>query len=106
VEAQFPAEPRAACRAERTAKLHDFENLDWMDAVVALALAQAPWAAVPAVHTDGLVARPEHSVADGYRAAPCPGQFAAWFFAAHAAVQLVPLAAQAVQLVRYVLEAE
>lgn len=102
--AQFPAEPRAACRAERTAKLHDFENRDWTDAEVALA--QAPWAAAPAVHTDGLVARPEHSVAAGYRAAPCPGQFAAWFFAVHAVVQLVPLAAQAVQPVRYVLEAE
>ena len=94
----------AAYREERTEPPHDFENPDWTDAVVARA--RAPWAAGPAAHKDGWVARPEDSVAAGDRAAPCPGRSAAWFCAVHAAAQLVASAAQAVQPVRYALEEE
>ena len=71
----------------------------WMDAVVAPVLDLSD--AVPADQMAGPVVHSELGAEADDRAAPCPGQFAASFFAVHAAARLFVLVAQEAQLARF-----
>jgi len=91
-----PMEPRREGRMEPH---RGSGNPGWMDAVVAPVL--DPLDAVPADHMAGPVVHSELEAEADDRAAPCPGQFAASFFAVHAAARLFVLAAQEAQLARF-----
>jgi hypothetical protein len=99
--AQFQDEPMDACLEEQMEQSRGSENPGWMDAVVVRDPVPSV-AAVPVGHTAGLVVQLEVRLESGGRAAPCPEQFAAWFFAAHAAAPLFELEAQAALPARFV----
>jgi hypothetical protein len=86
-EAQFQDEPTDACLEEQPEPHRDSGNRGWMDAVVARG--PVPSVAVPAGHMAAAVVHlVEARLGSDDRDAPYPGQFAASFFAAHAAARL------------------
>jgi hypothetical protein len=99
VEALSLDVPRAAYLEDRLVPRRDSGNPGWMDAVVAPIL--DPSDAVPAVHMAGPVVHSELGAEADDRAALCRGQFAASFFAVHAAARLFVLEAQEVLLARF-----
>jgi len=99
VEVRFQDEPRDAYQEERAEPHHGSGTPGWMDAVVAPVL--DPSDAVPADHMAGPVVQLELGAEADDRAAPCRAQFAASFFAVHAAARLFVLEAQEVQLARF-----
>jgi len=104
VEAQFQDEPMDACLEERMAPRPGSGNPGWTDAVVARV--PGPSVAVLADHKVGLVGHSEVRLESDGRAAPYPGQFAASFFAVHAAARHVAVEEPAALPARFVSAAE